>query len=140
MHLPNGCQYNGTWHRIFIPTYFQYLACRESDAWAANDDESVSVLQKIWNFVYGDKVPHIITIQGPVFALVGVTFLIQVPRSLIASLHRSINMFVNGVGDLLPLPCPLLMLFLMTMTSILMRSVKNLRSLLWKGGRFSTVM
>ena len=75
-HLPLGAQDNSAWRRIFIPTYLQYLAGRDTksnnDAWAINDNESVSIQQKIWDFVYGDKVPHIISVQGPVFALVGV--------------------------------------------------------------------
>ena len=76
MHLPPGCQDNGAWRRIFIPIYLQYLACRDSDkdTWAVNDDEAVPIQQEIWNFVYGNKVPHIITVQGPVFVLVGVSF------------------------------------------------------------------
>ena len=77
-HLPVGCQTNGAWRRIFIPTYLQYLASRNSDdAWVIPDDESVIIQQSIWNFVYGDKVPHIVTVvphivtvSGPVFALV----------------------------------------------------------------------
>lgn len=73
-NLPPGCQDSGAWRRTFIPTYLQYLASRDSDtdAWAVNDDEGVSIQQKIWDFVYGDKIPHIITVQGPVFALVSV--------------------------------------------------------------------
>jgi hypothetical protein len=77
-HLPPGCQDNSAWRRIFISTYLQYLGSRDSepdsdsDAWAVNDDEGLSIQQKIWDFVYGEKVPHIITVQGPVFALVSV--------------------------------------------------------------------
>ena len=106
-HLPPGCQDNGAWHHIFIPTYLQYLAGRDSDkdAWAVNDDEALSVQQRIWDFVYGDKVPHIITVEGPVFGLVSVP--ISLPSSiLITPLSRSINAYVNGVVDSLLLPCP----------------------------------
>ena len=67
-HLPLGCQDNGAWRRIVIPTYLQYLACRDTDkdVWTVDDDEAVSIQQEIWNFIYGDKVPHIVTVQGPV--------------------------------------------------------------------------
>jgi hypothetical protein len=71
-HLPRGSQDNGAWRRIFIPTYLQYLASRDSekDIWTINDDEAIPIQQKIWDFIYGESVPHIITVQGPVFALV----------------------------------------------------------------------
>jgi hypothetical protein len=104
----------------------QYLANRDADndAWAVKDDDGVSIQQKIWNFVYGDRVPHIITVQGPVFALV--SFPILLPGVLITSLSRSINVFVNGAVDLLLLPCPLSMLSSMTTTMILTIAVRNL--------------
>ena len=78
MHLPLGCQDNGTWRCIVIPSYLQYLACQDTDkdVWTVDDDEAVSIQQEIWNFVYGDKVPHIVTVQGPVFALVSVSILL----------------------------------------------------------------
>ena len=47
--LPPGCQDNGAWHRIYIPTYLQYLASRDSDtndAWGVNDSEGVAIQQK----------------------------------------------------------------------------------------------
>jgi hypothetical protein len=150
-HLPSGSQDNGAWRRIFIPTYLQYLASRDSDsesdkdAWALNDDEAVSIQQKIWDFVYGNKVPHIITVQGPVFALVGVPELpVLLPTGstsiLITHLPRSINVFVNGVADLLPLPCLLSMLSLMTTSMILMSCVKTSQFQLWNPGHFYIVM
>jgi len=119
----------------------QYLGSRDSDndAWGINDDEGVSIQQKIWNFVYGDKVPHIITVQGPVFALVGVPILLP-SGILITPLSRSINVFVNGAADLLLLPCPLLMLSLTRTSTSLMTPVKNSRRLLWMTIHFSIVM
>ena len=58
----------------------QYLASRGSDdAWTVSDDEDVSIQQKIWDFIYGDKIPHVITVQGPVFTLVSI--LILLPRN-----------------------------------------------------------
>jgi hypothetical protein len=131
-HLPAGCQENGAWRRIVIPTYLQYLASRDSDsdAWAANDDEGISIQQRIWDFVYGDKVPHIITVQGPVFALVSVHFFLQVPSSiLISHLSRSTNAFANGVVDLLLLLFPSSMRFLMTTNTKLTKNVKSSQSL-----------
>lgn len=106
-HLPPGCQDNGAWRRIFIPTFLQYLASRKTgvDAWAASDDDGVSIQQKVWNFVYGGRVPHIVTVQGPVFTLVSV--LIFLTSILITPLFRSINVFVSGAAGLPPLPSSL---------------------------------
>jgi hypothetical protein len=108
----------------------QYLASRDSDnaAWAITDEEGMSLQQTIWNFVYGSRVPHIITVQGPVFALVGILILLQAGINILISSSRPINVFVNGAADLLPPPCLSLMLSLMTMTLILTTAVKNLRS------------
>ena len=124
--LPAGCQDNGAWCQLFIPTYLQYLASRDSDnVWAIDDDEAVSMQQKIWNFVYRKKVSHIITVQGPVFALVGIY--IPLPISvLISLLSRLINVFVNGAADFLLPPCLLSMPSSMSMSLILMTAIKNL--------------
>ena len=128
-NLPSGCQDSGTWRRTFIPTYLQYLASRDSDtdAWAVNDDEGVSIQQKIWEFVYGDKIPHIITVQGPVFSLVSVHFFLPI-STLTTYLSRSINVSANGEADLLPPPFPLSMLF-STTTTMTLTTVKVLRNL-----------
>ena len=100
VHLPPGCLDNGTWCRILIPTYLQYLACQDADddAWAVSDDKDVSVQQKIWDYVYGDKALHIITVQGPVFSLVGFPILLA-SSILITPLSRSTNVFENCVVD-----------------------------------------
>ena len=66
---------SGAWRRIFILTYLQYLASWGSnDAWTVSDDEGVSIQRKIWDFIYGDKIPHVI--QGPVFTLVSILILL----------------------------------------------------------------
>ena len=142
-NLPPGCQDNGIWRRIFIPTYLQYLACQDSntDAWAVNNDEGVSIQQKIWDFVYGGKVPHIITVHGPIFALVGVHFFLPSTNILITHLStgRLINVSANGAVDLLPLPCPSSMPFSTTTTTNLTTTVKVLQILVWNPMRFFTV-
>ena len=138
--LPAGCQDNSAWCRLFIPTCLQYLASRDSDnVWAINNDEAVSMQQNIWNFVYRKKIPHIITVQGPVFALIGILILLPI-SILISPLSRLINVFVNGTADLLLPPCLLSMPSSMTMSLILNTAIKNLQSLLWNHGRFSTMI
>ena len=73
--LPPGCQDNGVWHCVFIPTFLQYLGSRDSkDAWSMVDEETVPVLQKIWDYTYGAKILHKIVIHGAVFSLVSVHF------------------------------------------------------------------
>ena len=74
INLPNGYQDNNAWRGIFIPTYLQYLATRDvKDVWAISDKEAVSVLQKIWNYTYGNKITHTVTRKGPVFAVVSIS-------------------------------------------------------------------
>ena len=139
-HLPPGSQDNGAWRRIFVPTFLQYLASRKTDgdAWAASDDDGVSIQQKVWNFVYGGKVPHIITVQGPVFTLVSV--LIFVTSILITPLFRSINVFVSGAADFPPLPSSLSMHSLTTTITTPMTPVNYSQPLLWNLMHFSTVI
>ena len=77
--LPSGAQDNGVWRQVFIPTYVQYLASRNSqDAWTITDDDAVALMQRIWNFIYGARVPYNIKTRGPVFFLVSDLFHISV--------------------------------------------------------------
>lgn len=136
-NLPPGCQDNGAWRRIFLPTYLQYLGSRDAkDPWNLEDHETVSVLQKIWDYTYGQKVPHKITVNGPVFSIVRILILIPVADSL--HILRLINVLASGVGALLPLPFPLSKHILTTMIIKLMRIVKNLPDLLSRTGRSCT--
>src|ERR1700679_2956509 len=69
--LPSGAQDSGVWQQVFIPTYVQYLASQNSnDAWSISDDEAIQLMQKIWKFIYGARVPYRIKTRGPVFFLV----------------------------------------------------------------------
>jgi hypothetical protein len=69
--LPPGAQDNGVWRQVFIPTYVQYLANRNSnDAWTISDDDAIQLMQQIWEFIYGARVPHHIKTRGAVFFLV----------------------------------------------------------------------
>ena len=73
--LPSGAQDNGTWRQVFIPTYVQYLASRNSnDTWTINDDDAIQLMQQIWKFIYGARVPYCIKTRGPVFFLVNTLF------------------------------------------------------------------
>lgn len=69
--LPIGTLDAGAWRRIFIPSYLQYLSSREiEDAWAIDDDEAASIMQKVWDYTYGARVCCKIAVVGPVFFIV----------------------------------------------------------------------
>jgi hypothetical protein len=69
--LPSGAQDNGVWRQVFIPTYVQYLARQTSnDAWTISDADAIQLMQQIWKFIYGARVPYRIKTRGPVFFLV----------------------------------------------------------------------
>ena len=69
--LPPGALDNGVWRQVFIPTYVQYLASQDSNnTWSISDNDAVQLMEKIWKFVYGLRVPYHITINGSAFFLV----------------------------------------------------------------------
>jgi hypothetical protein len=72
--LPSGAQDNGVWRQVFIPTYVQYLANRNcDDAWTISDNDVIQLMQQIWDFIYGARIPYRIKTRGPVFFLVSVS-------------------------------------------------------------------
>lgn len=69
--LPNGAMNNNTWRKKLIPTYIQYLAGQDvKETWTIEDRNALTLLQTIWNFLYGAEVPHTIKVNGPVFSIV----------------------------------------------------------------------
>jgi hypothetical protein len=69
--LPRGTLDNNAWRGRFISTYQRYLAGRVTDeAWGLEDDEAVSLMQKIWNYIYGARVPNRIVTGEPTFVIV----------------------------------------------------------------------
>jgi hypothetical protein len=67
--LPDGCQDQGRWRKIFIPTYITYLAGYK-DGWIVGDTDAINALQKIWKAVYGDEIPYTIEVNDAVHAIV----------------------------------------------------------------------
>ena len=68
---PSGALDNGVWRQVFIPTYIQYLASQNSnETWTISDNDVIQLMQQIWNFIYGARVPYLINAKGPVFFLV----------------------------------------------------------------------
>jgi len=73
--LPNGAMNNNTWRKKVIPTYIQHLAGQNvKETWTIEDGDSVTLLQTIWNFIYGAEVPHTIKVNGAVFLVVSLFF------------------------------------------------------------------
>jgi hypothetical protein len=71
--LPIGTLDDGAWRRTFIPTYLQYLSSREiEDAWVIDDDEAVSIMQKVWDYTYGERVRCKIAVVEPVLFFVSI--------------------------------------------------------------------
>jgi hypothetical protein len=74
--LPNGSMNNNTWRKKIIPTYIQYLACQDvKETWTIDDNVSITLLQTIWNYIYGAEIPHTVKLNGPVFSIVRIFFI-----------------------------------------------------------------
>ena len=73
-HLPPGAMTQNTWHRVYVPTYVQFVASRE-DAWTFNDNDAVRVMQAIWNNVYGSRIPHTVEMNDAVFSIVSLSLM-----------------------------------------------------------------
>lgn len=67
--LPTGAMDNNDWKRLFLPTFLRNLGTR-SNCWNIPDSTLISLLQSIWDTVYGVRVPHTIEAGDIVIALV----------------------------------------------------------------------
>ena len=78
--LPAGVLDNGIWRQVFIPTYVKYLASQNSnDTWTISDNDAIELMQNIWKFIYGARVPYRIKTRGPVFFLVSAFLILLCP-------------------------------------------------------------
>jgi len=64
-----GCKVDNVWRRTLIPTYIQYMS-GQSNVWGTPDNDAVAILQVIWDYLYGARVPAEITATGPIFSIV----------------------------------------------------------------------
>jgi hypothetical protein len=67
--LPLGCVEDGLWRKTFIPTYIAFISQQE-DPWTITDAVAKSAMQKIWDKIFGEDIPHKITTDGAVFSVV----------------------------------------------------------------------
>ena len=68
-NLPNGATNNNVWQRVFISTV-AHLAGTYENAWSIPDDTLRAALQKIWDIIYKNSIPHTVDIGGPVYYIV----------------------------------------------------------------------
>lgn len=67
--LPDGAQDHDRWSSLFVPTLLRFQGCRH-DPWTWDARGSVSVIQKIWDAVYGDSLPHTVVAGDSVHKVV----------------------------------------------------------------------
>ncbi|KAG1869707.1 hypothetical protein C8R48DRAFT_771096 [Suillus tomentosus] len=63
--LPDGCQHNNTWRRVFIPTVAHW-AGGDVEPWGPGDHELRDVMQNIWDHIYKGRIEHKISSSGAV--------------------------------------------------------------------------
>lgn len=139
--LPSGSTNNNTWRKKIIPTYIQYLASRDvKETWTIDDNDSISLLQTIWNFIYGAELLHTVKLNGPVFSIVCILF-IPFPTPTVF-FHRLTSAYANGGLESGPLPLQLSRHSLKrTMSLIALICVKNLLPTTWSlSGSFMEVL
>ncbi|EIW73722.1 hypothetical protein CONPUDRAFT_170444 [Coniophora puteana RWD-64-598 SS2] len=67
--LPSHANTNRRWARVFIPTFFAWLA-RQKDVWGPSNNKVLNALRNIWRVVYNEELPpEQDAIDGAVFNL-----------------------------------------------------------------------
>jgi hypothetical protein len=67
---------NGSWRRVFVPTYLAYAAAHD-DPWAILDSDAVNVLQLIFNTVYKGMARHKVKASEAVHYIVSPYYVIN---------------------------------------------------------------
>jgi len=77
--LPIGCQDEGRFRKKFLPAWFKFCA-QQDNPFAIPDEFARDAMQTIWDTTYeGYLPPHVITVDGPVFAIVSISiFLLMI--------------------------------------------------------------
>ncbi|KAN0094365.1 hypothetical protein V8E55_002652 [Tylopilus felleus] len=66
--LPPGCTDDNMWRRVFLSAV-AHFASTYNNPWAILTEKLLSVLQEMWDTVYGDRIEHTVTVNGPVYRL-----------------------------------------------------------------------
>ena len=67
--LPAGSQEHNVWRGKVVPTFIQYMSTDEN-IWGTDDDVAADTMQRIWDFIYGAKIPQKIMLGGPILSVV----------------------------------------------------------------------
>lgn len=69
--LPHGCQDEGLWRRVVIPTYLEIIGSRTTkEAWILEVSDAEAILGQIWDYIYGARVPYTVRYDGAVYFIV----------------------------------------------------------------------
>ena len=67
--LPGHPESEKIWKKHFVPTLLLFQGA-QPEPWSWTDSTSVSVVQKIWDVVFGDEIPHKVVLNECVHYLV----------------------------------------------------------------------
>jgi hypothetical protein len=64
--LPEGAELFNRFRAVFIPTYERWVGM-QPNPWLIPDDDAVKALRAIWNTIYDNEVPWLVTVGDCVF-------------------------------------------------------------------------
>jgi hypothetical protein len=64
-----GARDGNLYRHRFIPTFQRFVASHDT-VWSIPDEESINVLQQVWDTVYKNKIPHVVEYNDAVFQTV----------------------------------------------------------------------
>jgi hypothetical protein len=69
-HLPGGPRAVARWSSVFVPTLISAIGDQDEVwGWVESETTLCATMQDTWDVVYED-IPHTVTIDGPVMAIV----------------------------------------------------------------------
>ncbi|KAI0364596.1 hypothetical protein BV20DRAFT_983097 [Pilatotrama ljubarskyi] len=98
--IPAAAHEQNAWKAKFIPTFLKAIGTR-SDPWALNDREMIKLLQAIWDALYGDRLPYVITANDSVHALASQR-MYEWRSAFGSSAMRTFESFFNAMVDDFP--------------------------------------
>ncbi|KAN0074745.1 hypothetical protein V8E55_011794 [Tylopilus felleus] len=67
-NLSPGCTDDNVWRQVFLSAVAHFTSTY-NNPWAILTEKLLSVLQETWDTVYGDRIEHTVTVNGPVYRL-----------------------------------------------------------------------